>query len=132
MTLHQPQPEVAAVQGAIRNPANAAHFMVVKPVEQPVEIYVDGEPVAKSTRALRVIEIGKQAYEPRVYIPEADVTAKLAKTERTTHCPLKGDASYYALRGSEVAWRYETFDFADVLTGHLSFSADNLRITEGA
>ncbi|WP_114285289.1 DUF427 domain-containing protein [Candidatus Halocynthiibacter alkanivorans] len=122
---------VALVEGAIRNPANPNHFMVVMPVKQPVQIHINQTLVAETTRALRVIEIGNHAYQPRLYIPESDVTAKLTKVDKTTHCPLKGDATYYAFGGSEVAWRYDTFDFANVLNGHLSFSAPEMRTTEG-
>jgi uncharacterized protein (DUF427 family) len=50
---------------------------------------------------------------PRLYVPLEDVRADLLeRTEHTTHCPFKGDASYWSVRvGDRVAenavWTYE-------------------------
>lgn len=121
-------PEVA---GAIRNPANGAHFMVVQPIERRIQIFYDDILLADSRQALRLIEMSHHAYEPRIYVPSADVKAELQKTAKKTHCPLKGDAFYVTLNGVEVAWGYEPFDFASVLKGHLSFWGSGLRIVEG-
>ncbi len=50
---------------------------------------------------------------PVAYVPLADIDASLLeRTETTTHCPFKGDASYYSLRvGDDVredaVWTYE-------------------------
>ncbi|MFV2092674.1 MAG: DUF427 domain-containing protein [Hyphomicrobiales bacterium] len=132
MNKQNPTAPVAEIKGAIRNPANPNHFMVVLPVDRRVQIHIGGVQVVDTASALRVIEIGKHAYQPRLYIPAADVTAELSRTGKTTHCPLKGEAAYYALDGAEVAWRYDTFDFAAILEGHLSFMAEGLSITEGA
>ena len=131
MTAKHPSTPGTDVDGAIRNPANPNHFMVVQRVGRRLQIHIDGVRIAETNTALRVIEIGHHAYEPRLYIPVGDVTAELTKSDKTTHCPLKGDASYYALNGTEVGWRYDPFDFAKILEGHLSFFGDNLTITEG-
>ncbi len=118
-----------AMANAIRNPANHDHIMFVQPVTGRITVDASGTRVADSTNALRVIEIGKSVYEPRYYIPAADVTATLDALDKTTHCPIKGDARYYALNGAELAWRYDTLDFASVLEDHLSFASDGLTIT---
>jgi uncharacterized protein (DUF427 family) len=124
----QPNPEMAMAT-AIRNPANQDHLMFVQPVTGRITVDANGTRVADTTNALRVIELGKSVYEPRYYIPFDDVTVALETLDKTTHCPLKGDARYYALNGAELAWRYDTLDFACVLEGHLSFAADQLIIT---
>ncbi|MEM7025210.1 MAG: DUF427 domain-containing protein [Pseudomonadota bacterium] len=122
--------EVPAVEGAIRNPSNPHHFMVVQPVGGRVRIWIDNTEVARSSSALRVIEVGRKAYEPRMYIPSSDVLVPLARSEKTTHCPLKGEASYLCLDGREVGWTYAAFDFAKVLDDHVSFWGAGRRIEE--
>ncbi len=46
---------------------------------------------------------------PRVYAPLEDFDAGLlSRTETTTHCPFKGDASYFTAPGARDAfWTYE-------------------------
>ncbi|NRB17264.1 MAG: DUF427 domain-containing protein [Rhodobacteraceae bacterium] len=126
-----PVHSVAPVKGAIRNSANANRFMVVQPVEKAITINVGDDLVVQTNHALRVIDIGTQAYQPRVYVSERDIKVTLSKCSKTTHCPLKGNAIYYAFREAEVGWRYDRFDFADILSGHICLSAPNMRITEG-
>jgi uncharacterized protein (DUF427 family) len=116
---------------AIRNPANADHFMVIKPVDHRVRIYVGDRLIADSTNAVRVIEFGKSVYDPAVYLPQGDLTQKLEFSTRTTHCPLKGDARYGSFSGAEVGWVYDTFDFSEALAGHVGFWAKSVRIVEG-
>ncbi len=121
----------APVTGAIRNPSDPNHFMVVQKVEKPLRIWHGETLLAETTTALRLIEVGKRIPEPRYYVAMADLKAELSPTEKTTHCPLKGDASYLALNGQELAWTYETFDFADILSGHVSFWGPDIRTAEG-
>ena len=67
---------------------------------------------------------------PVTYVPRLDVCAFLQKTERRTHCPLKGDAAYFDLANDsgmviakEVAWAYtDTFDFAAGLRDRIAFN----------
>ncbi|UUX52171.1 DUF427 domain-containing protein [Nisaea acidiphila] len=131
MSTTEAAPETAPVEGAIRNPANAAHFMVIQPAGRRARIYIGDILVADSRDAVRVIEIGRKVYEPRLYFPPAALTARLEKLEKTTHCPLKGDAEYYALDGCEVGWAYRALDFAAALDGLHSFWGDDMRIVEG-
>ena len=51
--------------------------------------------IADTTHALTL----KEASYPAVqYVPRADVKMELLKrTDRVTHCPYKGDASYYSI-----------------------------------
>ncbi|MBT6094014.1 MAG: DUF427 domain-containing protein [Rhodospirillaceae bacterium] len=119
------------VEGAIQNPGNPDHFMVAQPVGRRVQLYIGETLIADTMAALRVIEVGKSVYAPCLYIPHADVTVDMVKTEKITHCPLKGDAAYYTIGDKEMAWGYETFDFAKVLEGHVSFWTQELRIVEG-
>ena len=131
-------PEVTMVETAIHNPAEPRHFMRLKPVPRRVRILRDGEVLAESENALRVIEVGRDLYDPALYLPEVDVRAHLARTARATHCPLKGDAAYFGLVDgdgnaiqAEIAWSYpEPFGFAAELAGRVAFYADHVTIEE--
>lgn len=121
-----------SLQGAIRNPANPNHLMVIRPIKRTVRVYVDGSLIAQTQNAIRVMEMGKSLYDPAIYIPSADIIATLEPVDKTTHCPLKGDASYAALNGNEIAWTYDrSFDISEQLAGHFAFWPDKVKITEG-
>ena len=60
---------------------------------------------------------------PVLYVPEADVRADLIQaTDHTTHCPYKGDASYWTAAGVENAlWGYpEPIESASFLRGYVA------------
>jgi len=124
--------EVPPVEGAIRNPGNPHHFMVLKPVKGIVSIFLGEDLLARTTNALRLIEIGKTVYDPTLYIPAKDVVISLGEIEKNSQCPLKGQASYYEYEGEEIAWAYtEPYDFADGLKDHFSFWTSKVWIEEG-
>ena len=100
-----------------RQPAGAFNFeppapgraLYLEPSPKRVRIEVGGEIVADSRRAMLLHESGQQ---PIYYFPPADVRSDLLEpSERHTHCPKKGDASYHTIRvGERViesgAWYY--------------------------
>ncbi|WP_421859114.1 DUF427 domain-containing protein [Oricola sp.] len=116
----------------IHNPYNDAHFMRIKPVSGAVRVTRGDRVLAQSAKAIRVMETGRDVYDPVIYIPSGDVSDALhAVPGKTTHCPLKGDASYFALDGEEIAWTYgEPFDWAHELAGHVGFYAGKVTIEE--
>ena len=116
----------------IRNPANPDHFMVLVPIGHRVRVRHSGQTVAETTEAVRLLETGKHAYAPRIYVPPAALTVPLEQIEKTTHCPLKGDADYFALDGKEIAWSYRALDFATAIDGYYSFWGEDIRIEEEA
>ncbi|MFT6674580.1 MAG: hypothetical protein ACJAVM_000763 [Sulfitobacter sp.] len=84
-----------------------------------------GAVLGETTKAL-VLQEGD--YDPVVYFPRADIAmAFLDATDKTTHCPHKGDASYFSVvtksRTLENAvWSYETpHDGVAAIKGHLAF-----------
>ena len=122
---------VSQVEGAIRQPSNPHHFMVLKPVNRRVRILFGERLLADTTGALCLIEIGRKAHDPVLYVPAIDLVLPLDEIEKTTHCPLKGDASYYAVDGEELSWAYkEQFDFAKELTGLHAFWASKVRVEQ--
>src|SRR5713101_6540604 len=61
-----------------------------------VRVEVDGQMIAESTRPVVLYETGLPT---RYYIPKLDVRMDLLEpTNTVTHCPYKGDASYWTLR----------------------------------
>jgi uncharacterized protein (DUF427 family) len=72
-----------------------------------VRVTVNGEAIADSREA---IELKEGNYPVAYYLPRQDVRMeRLERTSHTTHCPFKGDASYYSIvNGPENAvWSYE-------------------------
>ena len=54
---------------------------------------------------------------------------RFARTTHSTHCPFKGDASYYSLKGGaeNAAWSYESpYDEMAAIKGHLAFYPDRV------
>ncbi|MGH3090086.1 MAG: DUF427 domain-containing protein [Rubrobacteraceae bacterium] len=89
-----------------------------------------GEVVADSRRAKLLFETGML---PVYYFPQEDVRMDLMEsTDHTTHCPFKGDASYWTIRvGDEVAenalWGYpEPNRESGWLAGYVAFYADEM------
>src|SRR5690349_2160307 len=99
-----------------------------------IRVHFGGRVVAQSTRALTLQEA---RYPPVQYIPreDADMSA-LTRTARRTHCPYKGDASYFTLsaggRTAENAvWSYEQpFPAVSEIAGHLAFYPDRVDAIE--
>ena len=129
---------VTLVTGAAHNPAEPRHFMRIKPIERRVRILRDGAVLAESTAAMRLMEVGKDIYDPVIYFPRRDVSDALKPNDHSTHCPLKGDAAYFDLCGEDgsvlaerIAWSYETpFDFAAELTGLVAFYGNAVTVEE--
>lgn len=61
----------------IHNPGNNAHFMRVKPVGATVRVSRGDALLAETKGALRVLETGRDVYDPVLYIPETDVVGPL-------------------------------------------------------
>ena len=72
---------------------------------------LDGETLLDTVRAKLLYETG---IGPVAYIPMEDFDqARMERTDHSTHCPFKGDASYWTLRaGGELrenaVWAYES------------------------
>jgi uncharacterized protein (DUF427 family) len=99
-----------------------------------VRVTAGGVVIADTTHALTL----KEASYPAVqYVPREDAKmALLSRSERTTHCPYKGDASYYSVTAGGKAlensiWTYETpFPAMAEISGHLAFYPDKVTIEQ--
>jgi uncharacterized protein (DUF427 family) len=116
----------------VHNPDNEAHFMHVKPITQRVKIRRNGQVLAESTSALRIMETGREPYDPMIYIPRADVADALQPvSDKTTHCPLKGDASYFTVDGDEIAWTYDRpLEGSKLIKDYVAFYPNKVTIEE--
>ena len=90
-----------------------------------VRVSFGGKVIADTTRALILQEA---SYPPVQYIPRADANMTLLKkTAHATHCPYKGDASYYSIEtgkstAQNAVWSYEQpFAAVKEIAGHLAF-----------
>lgn len=70
---------------------------------------------------------------PVLYFPESEVrTERLVPSDHSTHCPWKGDASYWSVRvgdrvAQNAAWSYpQPIEGAPPLDGHFAFRWDGL------
>ena len=80
-----------------------------RPSERHVRVEHEGQVLAESSRAVELSELGRPT---RYYLPREDVrTDLLEPSDKTSHCPFKGDATYFSAAGVEDAfWVYEEPD----------------------
>lgn len=102
----------------------------LEPSPKRVRVVFGGEKIADSTRAVVMLE---PRHQPVHYFPRDDVRMDLMqRTDHRSHCPFKGDASYWTLAvGSRVAenavWSYED-PFEDVagIKKYIAFYRDRM------
>jgi uncharacterized protein (DUF427 family) len=81
------------------------------PSSRPVRIELEGILLADSARAQLLYE--HPLLPVRAYLPPEDILVPLRPNARRTHCPLKGEATYWSLDAGghtieDVAWSYPT------------------------
>jgi len=110
------------------------HRITAKPAAARVQVTFNGEVIADSREAIELHEphVGHVVSPVVYYIPRKDVKMdRLERTSHTTHCPFKGDASYFSLKnGPENAvWSYERpYDELLAIKDGLAFYPDKLSI----
>lgn len=86
------------------------HPITIEPAAARVRVQVAGRTVANSQRALSLQEAD---YPAVLYLPRQDVDQSLLeRTDHTSYCPYKGDASYYSItvggeKSVNAIWTYE-------------------------
>jgi uncharacterized protein (DUF427 family) len=88
---------------------------------------------------LRALTLKEKGYQPVQYVPRADVKmSALTASSHRTHCPYKGDASYFTVtvngRSAEnAAWSYEApFPAMRAIKNHLAFYPSRVDAIEEA
>jgi uncharacterized protein (DUF427 family) len=106
------------------------HPITVLANPRRVIVAAGGRIIANSTNALTLQEADYPAVQ---YIPMADIDQSLLqRTDSQTHCPYKGDASYYSITGPDGAvtdgvptdalWVYESpYDAVAQIKDHAAF-----------
>ncbi|MDZ7734720.1 MAG: DUF427 domain-containing protein [Gammaproteobacteria bacterium] len=97
-----------------------------------IRVYAGDTLIADTGQALELHETG---YPVRYYIPRHAINMdSLVRSETVTHCPFKGDATYYSLKAddnvlADAAWSYEQ-PFADMamITNMVAFDPDRVDI----
>ncbi len=109
---------------------SSAHQITIELCPGRVLVTLGGKTIADSHRALALREGGM---DPVLYIPRDDVVmAAMEPTERATHCPFKGDASYFRITLGErvvenLAWSYESpKPEVSAIKDHLAFFEDKV------
>lgn len=95
-----------------------------------VRVTLAGKTIAETSRALTLTEA---SYSPIQYIPreDADMSA-LTPTAHSSHCPYKGDASYFTINAGgktseNAVWTYEKpFLAMKEITGYLAFYSNRV------
>jgi uncharacterized protein (DUF427 family) len=95
-----------------------------------VVVTVGGKVIADTRNALTLREASYPAVQ---YIPRRDVDmAALERSDHTTYCPYKGDASYYSIPAGEsrslnAVWTYETpFEAVAQIKEYVAFYPDRI------
>lgn len=96
----------------------------IEPYPNQVAIKLDGYTLASSQHSLLLIE----TYAPDIYIPFGDIDMQyMTRTDNHSHCPRKGDASYWTAKPSasvatNAMWAYQKpLPACSALAGHASF-----------
>jgi uncharacterized protein (DUF427 family) len=110
------------------------HPITVTPTSARV-IVKAGDVVIADTRAALTLQ--EAAYSPVQYIPRKDVDmARLARSDRASYCPYKGEAGYFSLNdlganGDNAVWTYEQpYPAVAEIAGHVAFYPDRVTITQ--
>lgn len=116
---------------------SAAHPITITPTGAHVTVRVGGEVIAETDSALSLQE---STYPAVQYIPVADVAERyLRRSDTSTYCPFKGEASYYDVAlgrdgeqspVADAVWTYEQpYPAVAAIAGHVAFYADKADVS---
>jgi uncharacterized protein (DUF427 family) len=130
MPQYSPTPQRATYLD--RNPD---YTVTIAPSRRRWRIVADGTLLADSAAALEIDETGHAAV---VYFPREDVAMELLEaSDHRTHCPFKGEASYFSVRVgnallADVAWSYpDPYPEVADLGGYVAFYTDRVSLLQG-
>ena len=112
----------------------ADHPITITGAPYRVRVTFAGQVVADTRRALSLAEA---SYAPVMYIPREDVDlATFERTDRKTHCPYKGEASYYSIHAGDrtaqnALWSYEQpLEAVSAIAGYMAFYPDRVQLEQ--
>ena len=107
------------------------HPIMIDAADGRIAVRAGGRTIADSDMALTLREA---RYPPVYYVPRDGIDmTRLERSATTSHCPYKGNASYYSLIGgrSDIAWSYEQpHPAVAAIAGHLAFYPDRVDAIE--
>ncbi|MGC3936548.1 DUF427 domain-containing protein [Roseobacter sp. EG26] len=102
-----------------------ADHITIRKADGTWSVRAGGAVLGETTEALELVE---GDYPAVIYFPRDDIAmAFLDQTEKTSHCPHKGDATYFSVVTksttlADVAWSYENpKDGVARIKDHLAF-----------
>jgi uncharacterized protein (DUF427 family) len=112
------------------------HPITISPSHGRVRVRLGGDVIADTSDAL---DLRESTYPLVHYIPRNAVQMdRLIKTDHSTHCPYKGDASYFSIvandgtRVENAVWSYETpFPAMREIADYLAFYPNKVEISAG-
>jgi uncharacterized protein (DUF427 family) len=87
----------------------SGHQITITPTDRHIEVFLGGEKLASSDRAVVLAETG---LPDRYYLPAQDVRTDLLRpTSTTSTCPYKGEATYWSAEAGgqvhqDLVWSY--------------------------
>lgn len=110
---------------------NPDHKILTEPMKERVEAFMEGEKIAETVNAIKLIEPG---HPERIYIPRRDIRGiELIKSD-DYHCPFKGRAELYSIkhgshRFDNGAWSYiKTYDDMMEIRNHVAFYPEKVQL----
>ena len=112
----------------------ADHPITIEPASRRVRAVFRDKVIADTTSA---VVLREASYPPVYYIPMDDVEMGfLGKTHHASHCPYKGDASYWTISlDGEIAenavWAYEQpYPSVSAIEGKVAFYPNHVQVYE--
>ncbi len=109
-----------------------ADHIKIRPAEGTWSVRAGGAVLGESSSAL---ELSEGDYPPVIYVPREDIAMEFFdRSDKSTHCPHKGDASYFSLVTKStvlpnVAWSYEApKDGMEAIKDHLAFYTNQVEV----
>mgnify|MGYP000165061867 CR=1 FL=1 len=111
-----------------------ADHIKIRPASGTWVVRAGGAVLGESTKAL---ELTEGDYPSVIYFPRSDIAmAFLDPSDTTSHCPHKGDATYYSIiaKSGEIkdaVWSYEApKDAVAAIKDHLAFYSSKVAVEE--
>jgi uncharacterized protein (DUF427 family) len=108
------------------------HPITIAKNEKRVTVSAAGRTITETQAALVLREAN---YPPVQYIPREDTDMMLLhRSDHTTYCPYKGEASYFSIpslgeAGKNAVWSYEApYDAVAAIKDRLAFYPDRVEI----
>jgi uncharacterized protein (DUF427 family) len=108
------------------------HPITIAANPKHLQVVYNGHVIADSEAALTLQE---STYPPVIYFPRGDVQMSFfSRTDRTTHCPYKGDANYFTILmdgrfADNAVWTYEEpYPAMEAIRGHVAFYPNQVEI----